>query len=858
MSEYSRRNRGNSSDDFDDFDWEKFDRRTQSNSTITSNETEPLRRRRQANHETSVRKRRTQTVSERNPQPRTERKQRDMQTSTRATTVNRQATSVAPVTRKNKRKKKLSEAQIAKRKKIRRIILAIVLVGVVVLSGMFVGMYAAVSREIKEMNIEGLALNYTSTIYYYDEHGNEVEYGPLNSDNNCIWVESSEIAPTFKDAIVSIEDERFYKHNGVDLKRTVGATVKFVLAKVGIGESSYGGSTITQQVIKNITSDKDFKATRKIKEIMRAIALENQLSKDEILTLYCNVAYFGNGCNGVEAASRKYYNKSAIDLNVQEAASIAGITQYPSYYDPLANPENNIEKRDVVLSKMHELGKITTEDYEKAVKAPLGIDEGNVRTQGAATSYFEDQLVNDLIKDLMERKNYTEEFATSQVYNGGLKIYATFDPEIQSIMESVFENQTLGNCQAAMVVLDPYTGEIKGIIGGLGPKTDVRGFNRATQAVRQPGSSIKPLSVYAPAVDLGKVTEADIIKDEEITIGSDDWKPKNAYSGFKGNMTVKEAVARSANIPAVKVLDEVGLSNSFGYLKNKFHISTIVDEDKNYSSLALGGLTKGVTVEDMAAAYGVFVNSGKYITPYTYTKVVDSKGDVILENYVNETQAISESAAYIMADLLSGPTTMSMGTATGAQVSSGMPTYGKTGTTDDDFDKWFVGFTPYYVGAVWYGFDTPSSLRSAGIASNPCVSSWKKVFDKISASMEYKTLKKPSSVKEAYFCSITGNTPSSICQSIKGYFVSGTQPRQQCTNHYGEEIKTETEDPNATKNPDATENPDSTESPNSTPKPTSKPVATSAPSGTGTGTGTGTVTQPETGNNEPSGEIITE
>ncbi|MEE1047517.1 MAG: penicillin-binding transpeptidase domain-containing protein, partial [Clostridia bacterium] len=341
---------------------------------------------------------------------------------------------------------------------------------------------------------------------------------------------------------------------------------------------------------------------------------------------------------------------------------------------------------------------------------------------------------------------------------------------------------------------------------GLGKKTDIRGWNRATQATLQPGSAIKPISVYAPGIDLGKITESDIVKDEKITI--DKWTPKNAYSGFKGNMTVKEAVARSANIPAVKVLESVGVSNSYGYLQNKFHISTLTDGDKNYSALALGGLTKGVTVKEMAAAYGVFVNEGKYITPYTYTKVLDANGEIVLENYKNDTQAISESAAYIMSDLLLGPTNLSMGTATSAKLSNGIPTYGKTGTTDENFDKWFVGFTPYYVGAVWFGFDTPSSLSQAGVTSNPAVTAWKLVFEKISSNQAYKSINKPSSVKEVSVCLISGKLANSTCNAVKSYFVNGTEPKQKCTNHYDAEETIEEEDEESTDKPDSTNAPE--------------------------------------------------
>lgn len=834
MSEYSRRNRGSSSGYNDDFDWEKFDRQTASSSTL-NRDSEQLRRRRTNTADDTRRRKQVETRREERPQP-----QRVQQ-----------STPQKPP-KKKKTKKRLTPAQRERRRKVKKVILVSLLVIVVVCAGLFVGMYAAVSREIKEMNIESLALNYTSAIYYYDENGNEREYGKLRSDNNRIWVDSEKIAPSFKEAVVSIEDERFYKHHGVDVKRTAGATVRYVLAKLGIGESSYGGSTITQQVIKNITSEDDFKATRKIKEIMRAIALENQLSKDEILTMYCNVAFFANGCYGVEAASRTYFNKSAIDLNLEEAASIAGITQYPSKYDPIENPENNIEKRNVVLKKMYELGKISESDYNTAVASQLGLSRDYIRSNAEMTSYFEDQLVNDIINDLVKQKNYTEEFAESQVYNGGLKIYATIDPKIQSAMEGVFENTAnfpSGNgkkLQAGMVVSDPYTGEIKGIIGGLGEKTDIRGWNRATQMVRPPGSSIKPIAVYAPAVDLGKITSSDIVKDEEITI--DEWTPKNSYSGFKGNMTVKEAVARSANIPAVKVIEKVGVSNSYGYLQNKFHISTLSNKDKNYASLALGGLTNGVSVKEMAAAYGVFANLGKYITPYTYTRVLDASGQVILENRVNKTQSISESAAYITADLLWGPVNLSMGTATRAKLSTGLPVYGKTGTTDDNYDKWFVGFTPYYVGAVWFGYDQPASLAS----SNPCVTAWNMVFEKISKDLPMKNLEKPSSLVEEKVCVVSGKLANSSCNSVKSYFVPGTEPESRCSNHSRSSRNNGTiNEPEETKSPTSVDDETATKAPSSTQRPSS---GTTQGSGGGTHSG-GTV---QTGGSEPSGDIPSE
>ncbi|MBQ3428094.1 MAG: PBP1A family penicillin-binding protein [Clostridia bacterium] len=758
--DYNRRNRHSSSND--DFDWDAFDRKTSSG----YGESAPLRRRRRSG-DSDVIKRRARAIDDNRARSRQQRPESKP--------------------KKKKQKKQLTEKQLAARRGVRTFLIVLIAAIVVVCAGMFVGMYTAVSREIKDMNIDGLALNNTSVIYYIDSAGVEREYEKLQSDTNRIWVSSENIAPGFKDAIVSIEDERFYSHKGVDIKRTFGATVKYVLSKVGFGESTYGGSTITQQVIKNITSENDFKATRKIKEMMRALALERELSKDDILTMYCNIVYFANNCNGVEAAAQLYFGKPASDLNIQEAASIAGITQYPAEFDPIAHPDKNVSKRNTVLAKMYELGKITEQEYQAAIASPLELSTSSMQRQNRVTSYFTDQVVNDLIRDLMREKSYSEDFAARQVYNGGFKIYATVDPHVQSVMESVYEDRSNfpggADIQSAMVITDPYTGAVKGLIGGLGEKTDVRGWNRATQAKRQPGSSIKPLSVYGPAIDLGKVTEVDVIKDEEITIGNDNWKPKNSYAGFKGDMSVKEAISRSANIPAVKILDMVGLSNSYGYLTNKFHITTITDGDKNFSSLALGGLTQGVTVEEMAAAYGVFVNRGKYITPYTYSKVVDQSNTTILENFVNASQAMSESAAYITSDLLSGPVNLPYGTATSARLSTGMPTYGKTGTTDDDFDKWFVGFTPYYVGAVWFGFDTPSSLSKAGISGNPCITAWKLVFEKLSSEQVYKAIEKPASVIQTAVCSISGKLPGGSCQKVTAYFVDGTQPKQTCVSH---------------------------------------------------------------------------
>lgn len=698
---------------------------------------------------------------------------------------------------------------------------------IIIGSGVAVGMYTAVSTELEDMNIDNLALNYPSYIYYEDKNSKVKEYDTITSADNIIWVESDEISDNMKKAIVAIEDERFYTHKGVDLKRTTGAIIKYALSKVGIGEANYGGSTITQQVIKNITQEKSRTATRKIKEIMRAVSLEKQLEKDQILTLYLNIVFFANQCYGVESASNTYFNKPASELSVAEAATIAGITQTPAKFNPYTNPDNSLAKRNIVLGKMYELEMISKEEYENAVASKLNVTKKSSSGADSINSYFVDQLISDVINDLKVQHGYSEDFAKQQLYNGGLKIYSTIDPEIQNTIEDVYENTSNfpGKSQSAMTIIDPYTGQIKGMVGGTGKKTSNHIWNRATQTKRQPGSSIKPLSAYAPAIEEGKLTQADVLTDEEITIGSDDWTPSNSYKGFKGDMTIREAVGRSVNTIAVQVVEMIGINTSYSYLENKFHLGSIEDKDKNYSSLSLGGLTKGASVTEMAGAYATFVNSGKYIKPHTYTKVVDANGKVLLENKEKGSQAISPETSYIMADLLLAPVNESYGTATRAKI-SGFNTYGKTGTTNDNYDKWFIGFTPHYVGAVWCGYDSPQAIGS----SNPSTTVWTKIMSQIHKGLNgEKQLKKPSNIVEVEICEVTGKLAKSSCPETTGYFKSGTQPVQYCKGH---KVK---EDPDASPSPSPSASPDTnaeTEEDNNgeSPKKTLSPQKTSSAS----------------------------
>lgn len=728
-----------------------------------------------------------------------------------------------------------------KRKSIFRSLFTACLVMMIIVtiigSGICIGMYTAVSTEIADMNLTALTFNNESFLMYYDEDGNEQELQKISSAGNekSKWVSSEEISPYLKMAAISIEDERFEKHHGVDIKRTLGATIGFISSKLGFGSSNYGGSTITQQVIKNITKEKDRSATRKLKEIMRAIALEQNLSKDEILTVYLNIIALANNIKGVEKAANIYFGKSASEVTIAEAASIVGITQRPEAFNPYKNPKDHIKKRDKVLTKMYELGYITEDEYETAIDTKLELYDDDNAEKKEISSYFADQVIRDVVSDLQTKKGYSEDLANQQVVNGGYKIYTTIDIEIQDYMEEVFENTSNfpdKKAQAAMVVLDPHTGEVKGMVGQIGKKTDVMGLNRATQSYRQPGSSIKPLSAYAPAIEQNKIEENTIIDDEKIKI--DNWSPNNSNGKYLGEMTVKEAIARSTNTIAAKVVEMIGVNKSYSYLENNFGITSLAgDADKNCAALALGGLTKGVNTEQMAAAYATFANGGKYYKPITYTKVVDGAGNVILENNDEPIQALKPTTAYIMANLLRAPIELSMGTAKSAKL-SGMTTYGKTGTTNDNKDKWFVGFTPYYVGAVWYGYDTPKSISG----SNPATGPWKKVMSKIHEDLENARVKQPDGLDEVDICLNSGKIARRGCSSETAYFEEGDGPNKKCTGHsYSDEEYSPKPSESASPSPSASPTgfPDETEDEDeeeedtsSTEKPKSEP--SSAPS----------------------------
>lgn len=620
-------------------------------------------------------------------------------------------------------------------------------VAVVCISVMSIYAYSVVHGDaVFDLNEQKYAQSQTSFIYGYDKNNKEVELTRLHGDENRIWVNLEDMSEYLPKAIVSIEDKRFEKHNGVDWIRTAGVIVK----PQNLGKQ--GGSTITQQLIKNLTDEKQVTVARKFNEILSALNLERYFEKDDILEAYLNTIYLSEGCYGVKTAAEEYFGKDVKDLNIAECACIAGITQFPTKYDPLINTEENKTRQKQVLGAMLEEGAITQEQYDEAINYKLIFTNSkeykgsqvSSNVDGSKTnvidSWYIDYVIRTVIDDLIEN-GYTKRKAQALVYGGGLKIYTAIDFDVQDALETVYENRKgvyEENSQSAMVVMD-YKGRVLGIVGGLGKKDNVMGFNRAVDAKRQPGSAFKPLAVYAPALEKSlKDPNFDfywstLIKDaptEDIKVDGKPW-PTNEGGGYSSKkLTIQSGIARSLNTISARTLLQVGLDYSYNFLTEKFHISSMIDQDCAPAPLATGALTNGASVLDITAAYQAFGNGGKYYYPYCYYKVTDFQGNTILESTPDTTneQALSESTAWIMNKLLQ--TVMTSGTGTTYKI-SGVQCIGKTGTTTGSVDRYFVGGTPEYIAAVWYGFDQQKEVRQT---PNPSGILWKNVMNEIYSS----------------------------------------------------------------------------------------------------------------------------
>ena len=693
-----------------------------------------------------------------------------------------------------------------KRKIFKRVILIFLLL-ILICAGVAFGVLYNVFKEAKLESGE-LSLKYENSVVL-DKDGNTIAV--LSGDENREYISKEEMPDNLLKAFVSIEDERFYDHMGVDVKRTLAATLKYGLSKIGIGSANYGGSTITQQVVKNITNEKDRTWQRKVKEIARAYYLDKELSKDQILELYLNLIYMGGNTNiyGVEIASNYYFDKSAKDLDLAECAFLAGINNTPNSYDPYVEDNGETLERiksrtKVVLNKMKELGNISSEEeYNAAIqKVDNGFEFKKGRIVETVYSYHTDAAIMQIINQLMEEKDLTYDAAKLYLYSGGFTIYTTQDTAKQDIMQAEFEKEKYWvsgrdkksdgsllneHSQAGMALIDHKTGYVLATCGGLGTKDTALGFNRGTQLVKQTGSSMKPLAVLCPGIDSGVITGATGFDDVPFSIY------KN-YSGYRGLITVRYAIESSQNIPMVKAMQLVGPENSMKFLKNA-GISRIVDADNNLS-LALGGLTNGTSPLEMAAAYGAIANDGVYIKPTFYTKVVDSSGNTVLEPKQETRTVMSAAAAYIVKEILTQP--VKTGTSTRLAM-SGISVAAKTGTTNDDYDRWLCGFTPYYTAATWYGFDNNETVR--GWSYNPAALIWDSVMRQVHSGLPSASFAetRPAGVVTAQVCKCSGLLATDICKedprgdmTYTEYFLKGTVPTKTCECHVKVDICTDT------------------------------------------------------------------
>lgn len=663
--------------------------------------------------------------------------------------------------------------------------LAVVLVGVVtgIIVGASLAMYVvSLMGTEADIDLSVMKLNQTSFVYNTDAEGKVKEHVRLHGTENRVWVDLAGIPTNMRNAVIAVEDERFMTHKGVDWQRTLAAGANLFNSS---STSTFGASTITQQLIKNRTGEDDISLNRKITEIFKALNLETRFSKDEILESYLNVIALGNGCNGVQAAANTYFGKNVKDLTLAECASIAGITQNPSKFNPLRNRENNKKRQETVLYMMKQNGLIDESEYQAAMSEKLVFKQKEkTKTAVPIWDYYVDLIIEDVIADMANEKGLTRQAATDTVFGGGLKIYSAVDTKMQGILEDVFYNNNKKlpkdkTLQCATIVVD-YKGRVLGTIGGRGAKPINRSLNRSTQSRRQPGSSIKPLSAYAPGIEYNFLEWSSPFSNQMLHIkGVGDW-PKNSNRTYSNRMLVQNAIQISSNCVAARVVQLITPQRSFDFLTNNLGFTSVekpgVDEktgkalknDVNLSALATGGMTYGVTVREMSAGYAIFGNGGKYYKPYTYYKITDSinEKEAIIDNIAKEPiQAVSEGTSSEMNKLLQ-TVVKPGGTARTAGV-SGFTIFGKTGTTSDNKDRWFVGGTPLCVAAVWVGYDEPASISSS---SNPCVPVWNEIMGRYHKGMAKKDFSYPGITTKKY-CTVTGGLAQNYCYSTAvGWF----------------------------------------------------------------------------------------
>lgn len=618
----------------------------------------------------------------------------------------------------------------------------------------FIGLTTLNTQKISEMVRENNFLDAVNS-KVYDINGKIItEFFQENRNP----VKLSEIPPDLINAFIAIEDSEFYKHKGISfrgiLRGALWENFKNTILSPKEGKPQ-GGSTITQQLAINIFLNREISLNRKIKDILLALQIERNFTKDEILEMYLNEIYFGHGAYGVQAAAQMYFNKSVQDLNLAECALLAGIPRGPSYYSPILNPEVSLNRRNIILNRMFKLGYISQEEMEKTKQNPIKLDYNNKRDKITAP-YFSTFILSQLL----------EEYGANIVYKGGLKIYTSLDLGMQYFAEKALQESVY---EGAIIVIEPQTGYIKAMVGGK--DFEKSKFNRATQAYRQPGSAFKPF-IYLTALDNG-FTPSNIIEDSPVTF-ENGWSPENYEKEFRGPVILEEAFELSINVVGVKLLEQVGVNKVINYA----HKAGIKSELRSDLSLALG--TSEITPLEIASAYATIANLGVRVDPISIIRIEDYNGKIIKENIPQKKKLFKEETCYVLINMMEG--VIKRGTGWNAQI--GRPAAGKTGTTNDFIDAWFIGFTPDLVTAVYIGNDDRKPLgnkMTGGVVAAPV---WAKFMKNALENNDKKDFSRPDKVINISVCKESGLLPINSCpETLTVSFIKGTEPTSYCTIH---------------------------------------------------------------------------
>lgn len=677
---------------------------------------------------------------------------------------------------------------------------------------------------IEDIDIRNIDLNLTSIIYANDKEGNPFEVSRIHGSENRIWVDREDMPDYLFDVTIATEDKRFMQHHGVDWQRTILSAFNFFIPV--LYDSQQGGSTLTQQLIKNATDQWEANVERKVKEIFSALKLEKRYEKEDILEAYLNIAAFGHNTNGVQAAANYYFNKDVKDLTLVECAAIVAMTKAPTTYDLINNPEENARRRnEYIFPTMLELGSITQAEFDKAVKTEVTVNlsqEAPAQRPNSQNNWFVDMVIEQVIDDLQEEHGVSYSEAQSMIYRRGLQIYTTMDLDMQEKLEEMYiysdsEDSIfpkISNAiypESAFIIMDHH-GQVKAVVGSDRPKQGNRVLNYATQVPRQPGSTMKPISAYLQALEKDVITWSTVIEDSPIprpmpdgTESTTEFWPVNYYTGYSGPQTCVHAMQRSINTIPVKIMKMLGTSTSLYFLHDKCGMESLVTpeenpsvNDDNLSAMAIGGTAKGVTLLELAAAYQMNANGGTYTKPTSYTVVRDSNQDVLLEADTTPKRVISRETSSILNLMMQQVTTSSPGTGTQARFQGDlaqMPVAGKTGTSSDNKDQWFVGITPYYIGVTWMGYAPVAQPINYPPYPFPTPILWRNVMQPMHEGLEIIDFEYSQNIVQKSYCVETGELAGEGCPRILSGWYKASKLPDVCTDHADVHESEETDKP---------------------------------------------------------------